>query len=164
MRVRSLRFCAMSVLLVVAAEASARDTSAAAGATTVAASARPSAAVVDAFHAALRRGDTTAALSYLADDALIFEEGGVERGKAEYAASHLAADAAFSKAVSSSLTRRVGHAAGALAWVATEGRTSGTFRGRSVDRRTVETMVLRRTGGRWKIIHIHWSSAAAEAQ
>lgn len=127
----------------------------------VAPSARPAAAVVDAFHAALRRGDTKAALGLLAEDALIFEAGGVERGKAEYASHHLAADAAFSQAVPGTIARRVGEAVGSVAWIATEGRTTGTFKGKAVDRKSVETMVLRRTGGGWKIAHIHWSSAAA---
>ena len=122
--------------------------------------ARPAAAVVDAFHAALRRGDTRTALGLLANDALIFESGGVERGKAEYASHHLAADAAFSQAVPSTITRRAGGSVGDLSWIATEGRTTGTYKGKPVDRRTVETMVLRRTKAGWRIAHIHWSSAA----
>jgi ketosteroid isomerase-like protein len=126
----------------------------------VAPSARPAAASVDAFHSALRRGDTRAALSFLAEDALIFESGGAERSKAEYAAHHLGADAAFSQAVPSRMTRRRGAAAGTIAWIASEGRTTGTYKGKQVDVVTTETMVLRRTGGGWKIVHIHWSSAA----
>lgn len=127
------------------------------------AAARGAAATVDAFHAALRRGDTRSALTFLAADALIFETGGVERSKAEYASHHLAADAAFSKAVPSRLTRRSGGASGALAWIASEGRTTGTFKGKALDRVTAETMLLRRVGNAWKIAHIHWSSAAAPA-
>jgi len=120
----------------------------------------PATAVVDAFHAALRRGDTKAAQSYLSDDALIYEAGGVERGKQEYASHHLGADAAFAKAVPSTITRRAGEAVGNIAWVATEGRTAGTYKDKAVDRITTETMVLRRRGASWKIVHIHWSSAA----
>ena len=123
-------------------------------------SARPAAGVVDGFHTALQRGDTKAALGFLTNDALIFEAGGVERGKAEYASHHLAADAAFSRAVPARITRRAGEAVGNVAWIATEGRTTGTYKGKPVDRRTVETMVLRRTAAGWKIAHIHWSSAA----
>lgn len=123
--------------------------------------ARPAAAVVDAFHAALRRGDTTAALSLLANDALIFESGGVERSKAEYSTHHLAADANFSRAVPSRVTRRSGAAAGNTAWIATEARTTGSYKGKQHDLLNTETMVLRRTRGGWKIAHIHWSSAAA---
>ena len=126
----------------------------------VAASARPAATVVDAFHAALQRGDTNAAQSYLADNALIYEAGGVERGRQEYASHHLGADSAFAQAVPGTVTRRVGDAVGNIAWIATEGRTVGTYKDKAVDRVTAETMVLRRQGKAWKIVHIHWSSAA----
>jgi ketosteroid isomerase-like protein len=127
-------------------------------------SARSAAAAVDAFHAALRRGDSAAALALVADEALVFEEGRAERSKAEYAASHAAADAAFSKAVASTRLRRTGHSAADLAWIATESRTKGSFRGRLVDRIMVETMVLRRDSGTWKIVHIHWSSAQSATE
>ena len=126
----------------------------------VAPSARPAAAVVDAFHAALRRGDTKASLSHLADNALIYEAGAVERGRQEYASHHLGADSAFAQAVPGTVTRRAGEAVGNLAWIASEGRTTGTFKDKAIDRVTTETMVLRRQGSSWKIVHIHWSSAA----
>jgi ketosteroid isomerase-like protein len=127
------------------------------------ASARGAAATVDAFHAALHRGDTRAAAALLADDALIFESGDAERSKAEYAAHHLPADAEFSKGVSSAVTRRAGSANGGFAWVATEGRTTGTYRGKALDEVTTETMLLRRMGKSWKIAHIHWSSHAVRS-
>ena len=135
---------------------------AAAQSATLAPSARPAAAVVDAFHAALRRGDTNAAAALLANDALIYESGGVERGRQEYASHHLGADAAFAQAVPSSITRRAGEAVGNVAWIATEGRTAGTYKGRALSVVTTETMVLRRVGKAWKIVHIHWSSAEGE--
>ena len=126
----------------------------------VAPSARRAAAVVDAFHGALRRGDTNAAQSRLAENALIYEAGGVDRGRQEYASHHLGADAAFAQAVPGRITRRAGEAVGNVAWIATEGRTTGSYKGKAVDRITAETMILRRVGSVWKIIHIHWSSAA----
>ena len=126
----------------------------------VAPSARPAAAVVDAFHAALRHGDTKGALSYLAENALIYESGGVERGRQEYAAHHLGADSAFAQAVPGTMAGRAGEAIGSVAWIATEGRTTGTYKDKAIDRVTTETMVLRRVGRAWKIAHIHWSSAA----
>ena len=126
----------------------------------VAPSARPAAAVVDAFHAALRRGDTKTALAQLAENALIYESGGVERSRQEYASHHLGADAAFTQAVPGTVTRRAGEAIGSVAWIATEGRTTGTYKGKAIDRITTETIVLRRDGSTWKIAHIHWSSAA----
>jgi ketosteroid isomerase-like protein len=129
---------------------------------TLPASARGAATTVDAFHAALDRGDARSAASLLADDALIFEEGGVERSKAEYVAHHLPADAAFSRVVASSVTRRVGGSNGALAWIESEGRMKGNYKGKAVDRVTTETMLLRLVGRHWKIVHIHWSSGAAQ--
>lgn len=152
---------ALTVMIAGAAPAHPNDSRpSAVVATTVSPAARPAATVIDAFHAALGRGDTRAALGFLADNALIFESGGVERSKAEYASHHLAADAAFSRAVRSTVTRRAGAAIRNIAWIATEGRTTGTYKSKPVDRKTVETMVLARTGAAWKIVHIHWSSAA----
>ena len=128
------------------------------------ASSRPSsesqaaAAVVDRFHEALARGDTVAAAALMSDDALIYESGGVERSKAEFAVHHLPADAAFAKAVSRALTRRQTRAEGGLAWVASEATIKGKYKGRSIHSRSVETMVLRRAGPSWLIVHVHWSS------
>jgi ketosteroid isomerase-like protein len=158
----SLRAAALIALLALAAPAAAQP--AAPPADGVSASAKAAAATVDAFHAALRRGDTAAASALLTDDALVFEEGRAERSKAEYAARHLGADAAFSKAVPGIVGRRRGDALGDLAWIATEGRTKGSYRGTEVDRVTDETMVLRRVDGAWKIVHIHWSSAQSAVE
>ncbi len=120
--------------------------------------ARAASVTVDAFHAALKRGDTEAAAALLADDALVFESGGVERGKAEYASHHLPADALFAKAVASSVTRRVGRAAGGIAWIASESTTRGSYKGKPINSAGTETMVLRRDPAGWRIVHIHWSS------
>lgn len=128
-------------------------------ATAVAREARDAAATVDAFHAALQHGDARAASALLADDVLIYESGEVERSKAEYAAHHLAADIEFTKAVPSTVTRRAGQAIGGIAWIASEGRTTGNFNGRAIDSMTTETMVLKRVGSGWRIVQIHWSSA-----
>ena len=118
------------------------------------------AATVDAFHAALRAGDGAAALALLAEDALIFEAGGAERSRAEYASHHLEADSAFAAATTATTSRRSGDASGDVAWITSEGRTAGEFGGRAVDQTTTETMLLRRHGDGWRIHHIHWSSRA----
>lgn len=155
----SVRVAAIAFLLALAPQASAAPPPAAAPAT-LPPSPSEAAAAVDAFHAALRRGDAKAALAFVADDAIVFEDGRVERSKAEYALRHAEADAAFSQAVSSKLLSRSGHAVAGLALIASESRTKGRFRGQDVDRIMVESMVLRRDpAGAWKIVHIHWSSA-----
>lgn len=116
-------------------------------------------AVVDAFHAALGRGDTASAASLLAIDALIYESGRAERSRAEYGSHHLPADAVFAKATRRSVTRRSSHFDNGLAWVATEATTKGTYKDRPIDSIGLETMILRQTSGGWRITHIHWSSA-----
>ena len=116
-------------------------------------------AVVDAFHAALQGGKGEAALALLADDVLIFESGHAEQSKEEYAAGHLAADMEYEAAIKSTVTDRRLSAEGDVAWIATEGHSVGTFRGKDVNLMTTETMVLRRLPEGWRIVHIHWSSA-----
>ncbi len=120
------------------------------------------AAVIDAFHAALDHGNEADALALLADDVLIFESGGAERSKAEYAGHHLAADATFSQATAQTITQRTGRAEGDLAWIATESKTVGTYKDRPINLIGTETMLLRRQNDGWQIVHIHWSSANAK--
>lgn len=114
---------------------------------------------VTAFHAALASGDTQAALAHLTEDAMIFESGGVERSRAEYASHHLESDAAFSAAVPRSLVSRSHGEDGDAAWVMSVEIVTGTYRNRAINSRSVETMLLRRVEGQWQIMHIHWSSA-----
>lgn len=127
----------------------------------IAAEATDAATVVDAFHAALKAGDTAAALALLAPDVMIFEEGGAERSRDEYASHHLGSDAAFAAASEATVARRSGWADGDIAWITSEGRTTGQFNDRGVDRLTTETMVLKRHADGWRIHHIHWSSRAS---
>ena len=126
----------------------------------VAAEAADAATTVDAFHAALKAGETAAALALMAPEVMIFEEGGAERSREEYASHHLGSDAAFAAVSEATVARRSGWASGDAAWITSEGRTTGQFNGRAVDRLTTETMVLKRHADGWRIHHIHWSSRA----
>lgn len=119
-------------------------------------------AAVDAFHAALKKGDKTAALAMLDDGVEIFEQGAVERSKAEYTAAHLEADMAFSAATKTSRTNRGGAILGNLAYITSESQVTGTVKGKPVNVMSIETMVLHKTGKTWKILHIHWSSRDAK--
>lgn len=113
---------------------------------------------VTSFHAALANGDTAAALALLADDVIIYESGNVENSRAEYANHHLKADAAFSAAVKRRLIDRSQGETGDAAWVLSVETVTGTYRNRAINMRSVETMILRRIMGQWRITHIHWSS------
>ena len=115
---------------------------------------------VVAFGAALEAGDEAALVSLLAADVQIAESGGIERSLEEYRSHHMAADIKFSKAVETTvLDRRVYEGSG-LVTILTESVSKGTFREKPINSRLMETMVLRETGGAWKIVHIHWSSAS----
>ena len=114
---------------------------------------------VMAFHAALASGDTDGALMHLSEDVVIFESGGVENSRAEYASHHLEADAAFSAAVPRSLVSRTHGMQSDMAWVMSVEMVTGTYRTRAINSRSVETMMLRQVNGQWRIVHIHWSSA-----
>ena len=122
------------------------------------ASSTPASDTVDAFHTALAAGDTKQALVLLADDVLIYEGGGAETSKAEYAAHHLEADMAFLKGVKQSVSARTAQASGDVAWVTSQGETTGTYKDKTIDSASTETIVLRRNNEQWKIVHIHWSS------
>jgi len=124
--------------------------------------ARPAKLAVDSFHAALAAGDAQKALTFLAPDVLILEEGGAERSRAEYAGHHLAADAAFTQAVPATPLSSTGYAAGDMAYIVSESRMTGAYNGKPVDRLSAETMILRKGAEGWKIIHIHWSSHAVK--
>lgn len=113
---------------------------------------------VDAFHQALATGDSAAALELLDEQVQIFEQGYVEQSKAEYAQHHLGSDMAFSSATKRSLTKRSGANAGDLAFVISEGATTGSYKGKAINSVTLETMMLRQTANGWRIAHIHWSS------
>jgi uncharacterized membrane protein/ketosteroid isomerase-like protein len=115
--------------------------------------------VVDAFHAAMKAGDMVQLKSYLHPDVFVAEGGGAERSLAEYESHHMPADMAFKQAVSSSLKNRQIIAGETVTTIISESQTHGTYKDKKVHSRMMETMVLRRDEGIWKIVHIHWSSA-----
>lgn len=115
------------------------------------------AAAVAAFHEALTRGDSAAALTLLAPDAVILESGDRET-LAEYRSHHLPADIAFTRAVPSTGEPPTAVLAGDVAWVTSTSRSTGTFQGRPVNSQNAELMVLSRDSTGWRIRAIHWSS------
>ncbi|MEP7383552.1 MAG: DUF4198 domain-containing protein [Gemmatimonadota bacterium] len=117
------------------------------------------AAVVQAFHAALASGDSSAALALLAADVTILESGGVET-RAQYRDRHLAGDIAFARAVPSRRSATQVWVRGDAAWVTSTSVTEGEYRGRAVNSTGVELAVLTREVEGWRIRAIHWSSRA----
>ena len=114
-------------------------------------------AVVDAFHQSLKTGDRDGAAALLAEDLVVLEQGGIDRTKQAYVAGHLNADMDFARAVERRVIERRGGGEDKVHWVLSRYRLTGSYQGARVDRSMVETMILRRTDGRWRISHIHWS-------
>jgi len=119
--------------------------------------------VVDAFAAALRAGDATTVQQLMAPDVVIAESGGVERSYDEYAAAHLPADIAFTAGVEFTLEHRDRIMDHDMATVISRSQVHGQFHDRPVHSNSMETMVLRRIDGHWRIVHIHWSSSPISA-
>ncbi|MEZ5398000.1 MAG: nuclear transport factor 2 family protein, partial [Bryobacterales bacterium] len=116
-------------------------------------------AVVEAYGAALKAKDEAAIRGMLSPDVIIAEGGGAERSVEEYAGHHMPADMEFTAVVEFSVKKRDVIANDEIATVISESQVHGTFRGENVHSRMMETMVLRREDDRWRIVHIHWSSA-----
>jgi len=115
------------------------------------------ATVIRQFHAALEAGDSAAVLALLKDDAIILESGAVET-REEYRSHHLGSDIAFARAVAREEGPIRVMVSGDAAWATSSSTMRGTFRDRPVNSRSVELMVLERTGHGWRIAAIHWSS------
>ncbi len=118
---------------------------------------------VAAFHQALAAGDQQAVLDLLAPEVIIFESGGGEQTRDEYANHHLGADMEFAGATSRTVIDQQSGENGDTAWVLTRSETSGTFRDQEIESLGVETVILRGGEKGWRIIHLHWSSRAKKA-
>ena len=120
---------------------------------------------VDAFHAALRRKDTAGALSLLDRGLVVFEFGLVDPTVEAYAFRHLPFDMDVAVATQWKLeTRRVG-GEGNERWVLSTYRVTGKQSdGKPIDQTTLETAIVRRSGGLFRIVHLHWSTSDAEFQ
>ena len=119
-----------------------------------------SAAVVTAvqsFHSALAEGDSATVLDLLSADARIVEGGGIET-RAEYRSGHMRGDMRFASAVSREVGSILVVVLGDVAWATSTSVTQGEARGRNIDSRGAELMVLTREADGWKIRAVHWSS------
>ncbi|MEW6983109.1 DUF4440 domain-containing protein [Colwelliaceae bacterium 6471] len=117
----------------------------------------PAAKVVLAFHQALETGNKELARAQLADDVTIYEGGGVERSADEYAHHHMLSDMKYLAAVKSKTLEHQVTVLDNTAISASRSHTKGIYKGKERDYQGMETMVLEKQSGEWKIKHIHWS-------
>lgn len=113
---------------------------------------------VRAFHAALNAADAQLARSYLDESVLIFEGGGVERSAEEYANHHLKSDIAFLSNMRVTLLEQQVQSNGDFAVSMARSKIQGSYKDKSIDIETMETIALKKIDGEWLITHIHWSN------
>jgi ketosteroid isomerase-like protein len=114
-------------------------------------------AVLEAFYGAMKTGDTAAAMSHIAADALFIESGRLET-RAEYEKNHLPADIEFERQVTGQRSPWQVKSQGDTAWVIATTNFDGTFDGSPVNFVSAQLAVLSRLDDRWQIRSIHWSS------
>ena len=113
--------------------------------------------VVIEFHKALKNNKKDVVLKILEDSVLIYEGGGVERSAKEYSSHHLPADIAFMSKMEVKLIEHLVKIYGDIAISSSRSIIKGKYKDKTIEKTSMETIVLRKIKGRWKIINIHWS-------
>ncbi len=116
------------------------------------------AATADRFAAAMATGDREGVLACLAPEVVIFEHGGAELSRDEYAAHHLGGDLEYLKTLKIRVVERRVLPGKDHAIILTRSEATGGEEGNPEVSKLTETLVLERHGEDWLIVHIHWSS------
>ena len=119
------------------------------------------AAVLESFYGAIKRGDSKAAMSVVAHDALFVESGKLET-REQYEKNHLPADIDFEKQVTGKRDPLRITFKDDAAWVIATTTYDGKFEGAPVQFVSAQLMVLSKDADAWKIRSIHWSSRPLE--
>ncbi|MBT8112363.1 MAG: nuclear transport factor 2 family protein [Gammaproteobacteria bacterium] len=110
------------------------------------------------FHNALENGNATRVRELLDDNILIFEGGGVERSADQYTSHHMISDMAFLKSIDIKILEQQVKVHGNSAVAMSRSKMSGNYKEKEIDIDSMETMVLNKKNGQWKITHLHWSN------
>ncbi|MCW5716747.1 MAG: nuclear transport factor 2 family protein [Bauldia sp.] len=122
-------------------------------------------AAIDGFHQALKLGDTAAAISLLARDLVVYEFGVIDPTLEAYAFRHLPLDMDMAAATEWQLQERQVGGDGDSRWVVSTYRVTGfDAAGVALDYTVMESAFVVRTGGAFRIAHLHWSTDNAEFQ
>ena len=113
--------------------------------------------VVMQFHQALQGGDKSKARGFLADDVIIYEGGRVERSADDYANHHMLADMKYLAQLKVEILEHEVREMGEIAYSISKTKLTGEFQGKDVKSEGMESMILMKKNGKWKIAHIHWS-------
>jgi hypothetical protein len=110
--------------------------------------------IVDEFHKAVGKNDSMRALSLLTQDSAVYEFGQIDPNLAQYIQNAPMTSWALE-------SRRMG-GAGDQFWVLSTYRVSGADKnGTAINDIVLETMIVRRLNGQFRIAHFHWSATPA---
>jgi len=123
----------------------------------------PVIATAERFGAAIKGADFDTVRTVLDEKVLILESGGAERSLEEYLGHHAIADAAFLAGATVKVTHRAGEMQGTTAWLATESEITPAAGSDEKPLLSTETLVMRKAGNAWRIVHVHWSSRTKKA-
>ena len=113
--------------------------------------------VITRFHQAIKKGLKKKARYFLADNVIIFEGGKVERSADDYANHHMIADMKYLAKIHTEVLEHSVKVLGDLAYSMSRTKSIGQIKGKYINSEGMESMVLQKKEGKWKIIHIHWS-------
>ena len=114
-------------------------------------------ATLESFYSAMKAGDATKAMTFIAPDAVFVESGRLET-RAEYEKNHLPNDIAFERQVTGRRGQWQVKSNGNTAWAIATTDFEGTFEGSPVSFISAQLAVLSTDGDNWRIRSIHWSS------
>ena len=122
-------------------------------------------AAVAAYHQALLRLDVQALAALFHPDLLVFEAGGVDRGRGAYLEQHLGPELKELERWEFGEPRTEWIEHGTLAVAQRTFDYTATLKSGKVRRgRATETLVLQLDTGGWRIRHLHWSSHAIKKE
>ncbi|HSG80677.1 MAG TPA: nuclear transport factor 2 family protein [Gemmatimonadota bacterium] len=116
--------------------------------------------VVEATATAFQRGDFAALDSLYHEGVAVFEDGEAFSGWAGYRDERVLPGYESVRELQVDLQAIDVRLVDSTAWVTCSYRIAGTRDGEPVAYRGLSTMILRKTGGRWLIVHVHNSTVA----
>jgi uncharacterized protein (TIGR02246 family) len=120
--------------------------------------------IVEAYHKAFEQRDVEGLRRLFAEDLLVFESGGVDRGREAYLTHHLGPELKELSAWTTSGMDMKIEAQESLAVATCAFIYEATLAsGKASKGKATETLVLAKEGGQWRIRHIHWSSRAIKS-
>lgn len=114
---------------------------------------------VNVFRSALLDGNVGTALTLLAPDVLVYQAGGEQGSREDYAKNQIKKDIAHLAAYYVEEKNQKHDVQDNLAWVSTRLRLLGKSTEKPVEHFGTETVVLRRSISGWLIVHRHWSDS-----